>query len=62
MFTMHEKQLSRLLMGHKYFGGTHKRKSTDDGSDEKQFKLCCRKSQLAQTAVKPPEEEGNTAE
>ena len=62
MFMVCEKQLSRLLMGCTYFGGTDKRKSTDQGSDEKRSKLCHRKSQLAETAVKPPEEEGDTAE
>ena len=62
MFTVCEKQLSRLLMDCKYFCGTDNRKSTDEGSDENRLKLCRRKSQLAETAVKPREEEGDTAE
>ena len=57
LFTVHEKQLSRLIMGHKYFGGTDKRKSTDDSGDEKCSKLHHKKSQLAETAVNAPEED-----
>ena len=44
-------------MGHKYFGGTDKRKSTDDGGDDKYSKLHCKKLQLAETVVKDPEED-----
>ena len=57
LFTVHEKQLSRLITGHKYFGGTDKRKSTDKGGDDKCSKLHCKKSQLAGTAVKDLEED-----
>ena len=56
-FTMREKQLSRLIIGCKYFGGTGKRKSTDDGDDDKCSKHHHKKSQLAETAVKDPEED-----
>ena len=62
MFTVWEKQLSRLLMGCKYMGGTDKRKPSDKGTDEKQSRLCHRKSQPAGTAVKPPEEDDPRAE
>ena len=44
-------------MGCKYFGGMEKSKSMDDGADIKYSKLHCKKSQLAETAVKDPEED-----
>ena len=67
MFIVWEKQLSRLLTGCKYIGGTNKRKSSDKGVDEKWSKLCQRKSQPAEMAVKTLEEgnpraEGSTME
>ena len=44
LFTVQEKQLSRLLMGCKYFGGTDKRKSMDDGGDDRCSKLHSKKT------------------
>ena len=38
-------------------GRTDKRKPLDKGTDEKWSRLCHRKSQPVETAVKPPEED-----
>ena len=56
-FTVREKQLSRLLTGHKYFSRSDKKRQQEEANGDKRKKLHRKKSQPTKTAIKSPKEE-----